>query len=197
MIEKVPIPPHEIYQMKDIEPEPQNSQTPERLGWKRRFARRLALHGTEVRTWEGRFGEAPYLWGVGVVWSSVTQLPQDIKALRHLKSLYILNVNLFEFPSWICEMTQLERLTVRGTNITHIPDELSNLKNLRRIEFGNNLPSRLDADLRGCRKLKELFLSDNVLDELPRKLPPKTYLGLAGTPFYTYSGFLFKDLPFD
>lgn len=197
MIEKLPVPARFPRWMPDQNPRPEDSQSPEALGPKRFVTRELDLQGTDVPTWFGRFDEVPRLRRLQVRWSSAEDLPDEIAQLRQLKTLIILNMNLSKFPLWICRMTQLRELTVRGTNISRVPDELANLIHLRKLELGNNLLRRCAVDLRGCTDLQCLLIADNDLEELPSKLPPETTLGLAGTPFRTYTGCQVKELPLD
>lgn len=195
MIERMSVPPRGLSWMPDQNPDPGNSQAPESLGPGRFKKRFLTLWGRDVESWRGRFSEAPCLRSLRIQGSALTALPEDISQLRYLQTLVILNVNLFEFPMWICEMKQLRELTVRGTNISHFPNELSNLVQLRKLEAGNNLLRHFNVDLRRCRKFGWLHIPDNDLDDFPSKLPPKTRVGLAGTPYRRYSGWRFKDLP--
>lgn len=97
MIKKLPVPPRSAGIAINLEPFPTNSQTPDALGESRFRKRQLRLWGSDVLAWGGCFHEVPLLQKLQIGWSSTSHIPEDIKTLRRLKTLAILNVPLYEF----------------------------------------------------------------------------------------------------
>lgn len=121
----------------------------------------------------------------------LTELPESLNRLTHLKMINLYGNPLRTLPSWFSRFRQLEGLQIGGIELSDFPEVLRNLKQLKWIRIHNNLLVELPSWVGELTELTSLDLSGNQLTDLPDeifKLKNLVYLDLgliAGNPLKT------------
>ncbi|MFX1375820.1 MAG: leucine-rich repeat domain-containing protein [Promethearchaeota archaeon] len=123
----------------------------------------------------------------------ITNLPEAIKNLTHLKTLSLRYNQIIHLPEWLGFLSSLEELNVNVNNLNGLPHSIGKLSSLKKLELWknelNNLPSTigklssleilnlrlnqlkyLPETIETLFSLKELNLRDNQLNTLPTSL---------------------------
>ena len=114
------------------------------------------------------------------------ELPREIGALRHLRSLEILHTRLRKSPDWLAELPKLQRLQLRGSDIREIPPAIGLLTRLRFLDLSVNDLFSIPKELGALKRLRYLIVADCQLSTVPNEvlaLPRLKGLGLYGTNF--------------
>lgn len=146
--------------------------------------KRLYIWHKDLSALVGKIGIYENLVELDISWTQSKEIPEEIKRLRKLKKLVILNADIDYFPEWICDMITLKELMVRGTSLTAIPKNIDNLINLKRLELGVNPIKVLPKEIGKLKKLKFLGLHDTKITSIPDEilaLPKLKHLGLTAT----------------
>ncbi|HFS85156.1 MAG TPA: protein kinase [Epsilonproteobacteria bacterium] len=87
-----------------------------------------------------------------------------------------LSCGLKQFPEEILELAEtLEVLDLQGNQLTALPDDFSRLKKLRILFLSNNLFTQIPAVISGCPELSMIGFKTNQIKEIAENLfPPKT-----------------------
>ncbi len=97
------------------------------------------------------------------------KLPDDIIHLQQLKKLNLRNNRLCSLPENFFEkLINLEMLVLSGNQFKEIPKEIKHLKKLRILAVGRNKLAKCPDELCELQNLKELYLNDNHINELPQ-----------------------------
>jgi len=86
-------------------------------------------------------------------------------------------------------------LSLKNNNLDHLPPDIGRLRKLERLHLTNNLLQNgsIPYTLAFCRRLKELYLDDNLLDALPSvllRIPSLTTVHRHGNHNYFKSTFM-------
>ncbi|MCV2484920.1 hypothetical protein OD917_08305 [Flavobacterium sp. SH_e] len=114
------------------------------------------------------------------------EIPSEIRNLKKLKKISVLNFPLKFFPEWIFEIKSLQYLMLRGTDITEIPDSIYRLEKLKTLRVENCKLNRIPKTLNQMKNLKILGLSDTVLTDFSISLFPQNLkeINFSGTGVY-------------
>ena len=66
---------------------------------------------------------------------SITNLPDSIEHLIHLRLLHISHTDIQELPKSITKLYHLQTLRIEGSHVRELPEHLSNLINLRHVHI--------------------------------------------------------------
>lgn len=120
-------------------------------------------------------------------------IPEDIKNLKHIERLEILNVPLLDIDDCFIELTNLKYLEISETSLSFfppnyhndnlivldltsnrfngIPSEIMSLNKIEKLSFNGNVFYSEDVDILCCfKKLKTLELQQCGLEIFPEKL---------------------------
>ncbi len=117
----------------------------------------------------------------------ITELPNWIRYLTAVSSLYFYNCPITDLPEWLPDLQELSvvnggigewpRVTNRlertkvlnftGNRIAEIPDGIARLQLLESLRLTDNRLSRLPDGMTGLRCLKTIYLGGNKIGQLP------------------------------
>ena len=100
-----------------------------------------------------------------------------------LKSLYLGNNKLLQFPDEVCKLTQLEVLDLTNNRINKLPESIGNLTNLQQLVLSDNCLSYLPVALSRLNKLQWVDLRGNKLSYIPRIFKDLRWLDLGKNEF--------------
>ncbi|WP_264935753.1 COR domain-containing protein [Streptomyces sp. A012304] len=104
---------------------------------------------------------------VDLTGAGLTELPPQLRELRHLRRLNLTANLLSELPDWIGELTELEALDLDENSVIRLPDSLSGLSRLEILFLAGNGLTEVPAAVRALPRLHELNLRENRLTTLP------------------------------
>ncbi|XP_043940463.1 volume-regulated anion channel subunit LRRC8C-like [Protopterus annectens] len=119
-------------------------------------------------------------------YNNIVFIPEHIKKLKSLESLYLNNNKIMVLPSELFLCTKLTNLDLSHNEIRVIPREIGVLQNLQYFAVSNNSIEGLPDNLFFCTNLKILKATNNRLTILSPKianLKMLTRLELAGNKF--------------
>lgn len=99
--------------------------------------------------------------------SPIKEIPPQIKNLKNLRALEMVNCSLESLPPEFAELTQLDWLDLGGNFFTKIPAEVFALRELKMFNFAGNLLTQLPDELFDFPKLERIHLTYNQLTQLP------------------------------
>jgi len=123
-------------------------------------------------------------------WNKFTEMPIEIRELKHITWLSLSNNGLINLPSWIGDLENLEVLTVTDNEISNLPSEIQKLKKLRHLDLSNNKLSKLPTWIGNLRSLEKLYINDNAIKNLPNELG-----NLENLKFFHFRNNLILSLP--
>jgi hypothetical protein len=97
----------------------------------------------------------------------LTDLPDELFELTHLKYLDLESNFLAVLPAGIGKLTGLEDLVVYSNRLNSLPQSMSNLRKLRALEISENRFDSIPAVVFSLHRLKWFFASDNRIVALP------------------------------
>ncbi|MCH2042578.1 MAG: leucine-rich repeat domain-containing protein [Saprospiraceae bacterium] len=98
--------------------------------------------------------------------NNLEELPQVIRSLKALKKLSIGNNKIKELPKWIGELSQLEQLLLNSNQLTKLPDVFDKMPNLTKVSFSHNQLEELPDSL-----AKESIDGSIVLNPFKKRFP--------------------------
>jgi internalin A len=116
-------------------------------------------------------GSVLSLHGLGL-----TKLPESIRQMTHLRSLYLTDNQFTELPDSVTRLTQLQLLSLNGNQITELPESITRLTQLRELYLINNGLKVLPGAVTRLIQLQTLGLMRNGLTELPESIGQLTQL---------------------
>ncbi len=93
-----------------------------------------------------------------------TDLPPEIRLLKHLKKLWLFRCGLCSLPDWIEELSELNELHLGFNKIKVIPSGLGRIKNLDVLMINRNQLKDIPTSLSNLKLLGRLTLDDNPLN---------------------------------
>lgn len=99
----------------------------------------------------------------------IEKLPDVIKKLSSLRTLYLNRLDIDEIPNSIAELS-LKNLTITNCNIQIIPDFLWSLESLESLDLSRNKIVRLPENISALKNLKALNLEGNKFEIIPQSL---------------------------
>ncbi|MHA1337089.1 MAG: leucine-rich repeat domain-containing protein [Promethearchaeota archaeon] len=98
----------------------------------------------------------------------LSEFPEAILRLKHLRKLRIISCGLRELPEEIGELKELEFLELRNNCLESLPESISELNNLYWLDLSKNQLKHIHELKKGLPRLSTLNLYDNPieLDEL-------------------------------
>eukprot|EP01062_Namystynia_karyoxenos_P035304 TRINITY_DN25872_c0_g1_i3.p1 TRINITY_DN25872_c0_g1~~TRINITY_DN25872_c0_g1_i3.p1 ORF type:complete len:607 (+),score=143.96 TRINITY_DN25872_c0_g1_i3:84-1823(+) len=100
----------------------------------------------------------------------LTELPDEIAALRRLHTLEVCQNRLRALPSTITALGSLHTVVLRRNEFTDVPEPLLLLRALRSLDLSQNRIATLPRAIAGLPALHTLCLADNSIGELPAEL---------------------------
>ena len=142
--------------------------------------------------------------------NALSQLPDDLHRLRHLRVLFCSDNRFTELPACLGQCTALTMVgfkanriaTVPGAalppllrwliltdnHLSELPTELGQRPHLQKLMLSGNRLQRLPESLAHCHRLELIRIAANRLTELPEwllTLPSLAWLAYAGNPLET------------
>src|SRR5258706_5745637 len=68
---------------------------------------------------------------------TLTELPESLGQLTHLRSLIIAGSSLTSLPEWLCQLRQLQKLDLEENELTALPESLCQLTHLRWLDLAH------------------------------------------------------------
>lgn len=99
--------------------------------------------------------------------NNLASIPLELGALKCLKSLWLDDNKISEFPVCLCQLDGLETLRLSGNDLQTVPPSISNLQNLRVLALDNNELKEFPLGILQLNNLRHLLLRQNHLEELP------------------------------
>jgi Leucine-rich repeat (LRR) protein len=101
--------------------------------------KQLYLFGPEIDKLSDNISNLQNLDCLGILNSTVKQLPVNISKIRHLKKVELINLPyLNQIPEAIFELEKLEELNLENTCIESLSPKLRHLPNLKKINIRND-----------------------------------------------------------
>ncbi|TIB37909.1 hypothetical protein E3P86_01988 [Wallemia ichthyophaga] len=108
----------------------------------------------------------PKLRSLKVQNNRLTQLPESLSELKHLKYLNISNNKFDVFPRVVCKLTGLDDLDASFNTFQTLPEEISELKEIHRAVFVGNQLAVLPKSAANLISLRELDIRRNALTDI-------------------------------
>lgn len=105
---------------------------------------------------------------------------EKLEILTNLKSLYMTNNQIIEFPT---KMNQLETLYLDRNQIQKLPEQIGQLTNLEILSLSQNKIKTLPKEIGQLTNLQELYLDDNKLTEIPKEIGHLTGLEILNLSY--------------
>lgn len=140
--------------------------------------------------------------------NQLSDLPDNLDRLKHLKILFCANNKFRHIPECLSRCEQLEMIgfkhnqieTVSETclpkdtrwliltdnRLTQLPQSIGKLHRLEKLALAGNQLTELPETLSNCQQLALIRISANALTEFPKvlmKLPKLAWLAFSGNPF--------------
>ena len=106
----------------------------------------------------------------------LSSLPESLRNLTDLKTLYLGPNNFRSLPNWLGDLKNLEFLELGYNKLSSLPESLGNLENLKELGLMNNNLQTLPKCLKSLKNLKILYLNGCNLHSLPEWLGNLTNL---------------------
>ena len=106
----------------------------------------------------------------------LTILPESLRGLTQLQSLYLLRNQLTTLPEWIGNFTQLQSLDLYDNQLMELPESLGRLTQLQSLDLSNNKLTVLPEWIGNLTQLLILNIEDNYFESLPETLGQLTQL---------------------
>ncbi len=97
-------------------------------------------------------------------------LPDELGALKNIRSLGLWENRFVDFPAVICQLDMLENLYMHINQLDALPEDIAQMKSLRKLSLYNNNITALPDGLCELTQLSDLLLSHNPLTSLPDRI---------------------------
>ncbi len=106
----------------------------------------------------------------------LTQIPDEVFELTHLKVLDLSDNQLSTLPESISNLSNLSELYLSKNQLRSLPESLGNLTSLNSLYLSENQLRSLPESLGNLTSLNSLYLSENQLTNLPESIGNLTSL---------------------
>jgi internalin A len=106
----------------------------------------------------------------------LTEVPESVIRLTHLKRLFLHNNQLTELPEFIGRLVKLDTLFADNSGLKVLPKSIGQLTQLSYLVLSANQLTELPESIGQLARLRELYLSENQLAALPESLRNLTQL---------------------
>ena len=103
-------------------------------------------------------------------WWEIEKIPESIRSLTNLPSLYLSNTQIGALPESIVNLMNLQRLDLSNTQISALPESIGNLTSLKSLYLSNTQISALPESIVNLTSLKSLYLSNTQISALPESI---------------------------
>jgi len=107
---------------------------------------------------------------INLGYNKLTQLPAEFGSLLTLKTLWLDDNQIEQFPVCLCQLTGLLSLRLTGNDLQSLPPSISALQSLETLAVDNNRLVEFPAGCLQMPNLKHLWLRQNKLTDLPDDL---------------------------
>jgi len=118
--------------------------------------------------------------------SELSEFPEAILRLKHLRKLRIISCGLRELPEEIGELKELRELELRDNCLKSLPESISELNKLYRLDLKNNKITHIFSLKSGLKELSSLNLggnpvqADEIIELLRVRDWPRKIFGAEG-----------------
>ena len=109
-------------------------------------------------------------------WWEIEKIPESIRSLTNLPSLYLSNTQIGALPESIVNLMNLQRLDLSNTQISALPESIGNLTSLKSLYLSNTQISALPESIVNLMNLQRLDLSITQISVLPESIENLTSL---------------------
>ncbi|XP_078158674.1 disease resistance protein RGA2-like [Carex rostrata] len=114
-----------------------------------------------------------------------SSLPNTFGTFKHLRYLFVLNMQIKVLPETLCLLYNLQTLVLECANLEELPKNMKNLINLWRFELSSIAIQHLPESIFPLPNLQILSLSCcDKIKELPRGIEQSTRLHILGLPSF-------------
>lgn len=99
---------------------------------------------------------------IAIIGSSLSKLPEELKFMKNLTTLFLSENNFTEIPNVIGYIDSLEYLSFSKNNIKNLPNFIINLKKLKALHLGNNNLIEINDCIGDLLSLEYLDISQNT-----------------------------------
>jgi len=100
----------------------------------------------------------------------IDEFPTCLCDLSQLKSLTINSSEITLLPECIRQLNNLEELTINNSKIALLPDWIGQLNNLEELNIGNSKISKIPKTISKLKSLRVLSCLDNEIKTIPKEL---------------------------
>jgi len=102
--------------------------------------------------------------------SSLTEIPNEVGELVHLKNLYLKDNYIRTVPEFILNLKDLQKIVLSNNNLTEVPEVITKLHNLISLNVDNNSITELTPLIGNAKSLEYLGIFNNQLTSLPKEI---------------------------
>lgn len=113
-----------------------------------------------------KFYKVPQLM-LCIINSNVNSIPNNIKIMRKLKSLYLNNNNIKLLNPNLFQLKELKELFLDNNFIQSIDCRIINLRQLECLSYSNNPISEIPICLQNMKTLRDLYFNNTEIRKLP------------------------------
>jgi internalin A len=139
------------------------SEQPRR--WKVKAAERVALANARIQRARKNRETILDLSGLGL-----TELPEAIAELSHLRVLYLGGNQLTTLPESVTRLSDLRSLFIESNKLKSLPESMAQLSQLTVLYLDDNQLTMLPESLQKLTRLKQLYLHRNKALGLPEEV---------------------------
>ncbi len=119
-----------------------------------------------------------------IISEPIFSLSKEIRKLKRLRALDLLNTNIEELPPEIVSLTNLKRLVLSGSPVQRIPDNIHLLKNIRRLDLLGTKVEEIPFNITRMKELQHLNIAHSnikVINEEVVSMPSLTTIYIDRT----------------
>ena len=109
-------------------------------------------------------------------WWEIEKIPESIRSLTNLPSLYLSNTQIGALPESIVNLMNLQRLDLSITQISVLPESIENLTSLQSLDLSHTQIRALPESIGKLTDLQSLNLNFTQISDLPESIGNLTNL---------------------